>query len=172
MASILIFVLGLVSASNLNKDGGGEVAGSKDEIEGPYKVKKVVDGDTIDVTINDKTVKVRLIGINTPETVDPRKEVECFGKEASNKAKELLDKNEVYLEKDESQANKDKYDRLLRYIYLEDNTNVNLEMIKEGYAFEYTYETPYKYQELFKKAETEAKDNNRGLWNSSSCQYK
>ena len=58
--------------------------------QGPYQVIKVVDGDTITIDLNGKAETIRLIGINTPETVDPRKPVECFGVEASNKAKELL----------------------------------------------------------------------------------
>jgi len=103
-----------------------------------YDVVKVVDGDTIDVSINGKTERIRLIGINTPETVDPRKPVECFGKEASDKAKTLLGGMKVYLESDITQGELDKYSRLLRYVFLENGTNFNLLMIKEGYAYEYT----------------------------------
>ncbi|MFA6273647.1 MAG: thermonuclease family protein [Candidatus Paceibacterota bacterium] len=129
-----------------------------------YSVVKVVDGDTIDVSINGKTERLRLIGINTPETVDPRKPVECFGVEASNKAKSLLSNKKVGLESDPSQGERDKYDRLLRYVYLEDGTNFNLLMIKEGYAYEYTYDLPYRYQTNFKEAQKYAQDNKLGLW--------
>jgi micrococcal nuclease len=134
-----------------------------------YPVKKVVDGDTVQVTIDGKDEVLRLIGINTPETVDPRKPVECFGAEASAKSKEILNGKNVSLEADETQSDRDKYDRLLRYIYLEDGTNFNKLMIQEGYAYEYTYGTPYKYQAEFKKAQQEAKDAKRGLWAEDTC---
>lgn len=129
-----------------------------------YDVIKVVDGDTIDVSINGQTERLRLIGINTPETVDPRKAVECFGVEASNKAKSVLTGKKVLLGADVTQGERDKYDRLLRYVFLEDGTNFNLLMIKEGYAYEYTYDTPYKYQSQFKQAQKEAEMAKAGLW--------
>lgn len=134
-----------------------------------YKVVKVVDGDTIDVFIDNKTERLRLIGIDTPETVDPRKSVQCFGKEASNKAKEMLLGQFVSLESDDTQGERDKYKRLLRYVFLPDGNNFNLYMISEGYAHEYTYDQPYKYQAEFKQAEVDARENSRGLWNSAAC---
>lgn len=129
-----------------------------------YSVVKVVDGDTVDVSIDGKTERLRLIGINTPETVDPRKPVECFGVEASNKAKSILSGKKVILESESSQGERDKYDRLLRYVFLEDGTNFNLSMIKEGYAYEYTFDVPYKYQTEFKKAQKDAQNGKVGLW--------
>jgi micrococcal nuclease len=129
-----------------------------------YSVIKVVDGDTIDVSINGTTERIRLIGINTPETVDPRKPVECFGKEASAKAKELLTNKKVYLEADPSQGERDKYNRLLRYVFFEDGTSFNLLIIKEGYAYEYTYDIPYKYQTEYKQAQKVAQSSKAGLW--------
>lgn len=134
-----------------------------------YKVIKVVDGDTISVSMNGKTETLRLIGINTPETVDPRKPVECFGKEASNKAKSLLEGQNVRLEADSSQGERDKYDRLLRYVFLLDGTLFNKTMIQQGYAYEYTYNTPYKYQAEFKQTELEARTAKRGLWADNAC---
>ncbi len=134
-----------------------------------YKVIKVVDGDTIDVLIDNKTERLRLIGIDTPETVDPRKKVQCFGKEASNKSKEMLLGQFVVLESDETQGERDKYKRLLRYVFLPDGTNFNLYMIAEGYAHEYTYNDPYKYQFDFKEAQRLAIENEKGLWSSSTC---
>jgi micrococcal nuclease len=129
-----------------------------------YPVIKVVDGDTIDVSINGTTERIRLIGINTPETVDPRKPVECFGREASAKAKELLANKKVYLEADPTQGERDKYNRLLRYVFLEDGNSFNLLMIKEGYAYEYTYDIPYKYQVEYKQAQKDAQNGKIGLW--------
>lgn len=134
-----------------------------------YSVTKVVDGDTIEVNMDGKTEKLRLIGIDTPETVDPRKPVQCFGREASNKAKELLEGKKVRLESDTSQDNRDKYDRLLRYVHLEDGTSYNKLIIAEGYAHEYTYNTPYKYQSEYKQAQKDAENAQKGLWSPSTC---
>jgi len=136
---------------------------------GPYLVVRVIDGDTIDVETEDGVQRVRLIGIDTPETVDPRKPVQCFGKEASAKAKELLEGEKVMLEADFSQDERDKYDRLLRYVFLPDGRNFDLVLIEEGYAREYTYNTPYKYQQEFKEAERIAQENKRGLWADDVC---
>jgi micrococcal nuclease len=133
------------------------------------KIVKVIDGDTISANVSGTNQTIRLIGINTPETVDPRKPVECFGKEASDKAKEILDGKSVRLEADSSQGEKDKYDRYLRYVFLEDGTNFNKLMIEQGYAYEYTYNTPYKYQLEFKAAQKQAMDAKRGLWADNAC---
>ncbi|HSW88569.1 MAG TPA: thermonuclease family protein [Candidatus Saccharimonadales bacterium] len=137
-----------------------------------YPVVKVVDGDTIEVLINEKKTKIRLIGIDTPEVVDPRKPVQCFGKEASNHAKEMLTGKEVRLVADPTQGDKDKYGRLLRYVFLPDGTNFNLQQIAEGYAFEYTYDIPYQYQTEFRQAQQKARDTNLGLWATSTCNGK
>lgn len=152
------------------------VPGIQTEIPPPgmYRVMKVVDGDTIQVSETgkaDDVETVRFIGINTPETVDPRKEVECFGHEASNKTKELLTNTNVFLESDDTQDDRDKYGRLLRYVILENNTNVNQFLIQEGYAYEYTYKFAYKYQSDFKAAQTYAKENGKGLW-GEGCSIK
>lgn len=140
------------------------LAVSPNPTEQLYEVVKVVDGDTIDISLNGKVERLRLIGINTPETVDPRKPVECFGREASAKAKVILTGQKVALESDSSQDERDKYNRLLKYVFLEDGTNFNLLMIREGYAYEYTYDLPYKYQAEFKQAQKEAEENKAGLW--------
>lgn len=132
--------------------------------EKAYDVVRVVDGDTIDVSFDGKIERLRLIGINTPETVDPRKPVECFGTDASNKAKSVLSGKKVILESDSSQGERDKYNRLLRYVFLEDGTSFNLLMVREGYAYEYTYDLPYKYQASFKEAQKQAEANKTGLW--------
>lgn len=134
-----------------------------------YKVVKVIDGDTIQVKINGKTETLRLIGINSPEIADTRKPVQCFGVKASNKAKKILTDRSVFLEKDMTQDNQDKYGRLLRYVFLEDETNFNQLMISEGYAYEYTYSIPYKYQAEFMQAEEEARENKKGLWADDAC---
>jgi micrococcal nuclease len=135
-----------------------------------YRVTKVIDGDTIKVEINGKNETVRLIGIDSPETTDPRRSIQCFGKEASDKAKEILINKNIFLEKDPTQGDKDKYSRLLRFVFLEDGTNFNKFMVSEGYAHEYTYQNnPYKYQQDFKDAQKTARENKKGLWADNAC---
>ncbi len=134
-----------------------------------YLVTKVVDGDTIAVNMDGRTETIRLIGINTPETVDPRTTVLCFGTEASNKAKELLTGKRVRIEKDPSQGDRDKYGRALAYVYREDGLFFNKYMVEEGYAYEYTYNIPYKYQSEFKAAQKFAEAEKRGLWAPGVC---
>lgn len=132
-------------------------------------IVRIVDGDTIVVSLGGKEEKVRLIGVNTPETVDPRKPVECFGKEAKEYMKQLLSGKKVRLEADTTQQERDRYGRLLRYIFLENGLLVNQVLIRDGYAYEYTYDLPYQYQSEFKKAETDARNAGRGLWSTDAC---
>lgn len=127
-----------------------------------YLVTRIVDGDTIQIETGQK---VRYIGMNTPESVDPRKPVECFGKEASEKNKELVLNKKVYLIKDVSET--DKYGRLLRYVYLEDGTFINSELVKQGYASVMTVPPDVKYSALFLDFQKQAKDSKLGLW--SAC---
>lgn len=134
-----------------------------------YPVIRVIDGDTLEINYEDKPTKVRLIGVNTPETVDPRRKVECFGREASNYAKATLSKQSVRLEFDPSQGERDKYQRLLAYLYLSDGTLFNLTLIKDGYAYEYTYKTPYLHQARFQTAQALAQDQQLGLWSETNC---
>jgi len=134
-----------------------------------YSVKEVVDGDTIKISMNGKVETLRLIGMDTPETVDPRKPVQCFGKEASNKAKELLSGKRVRIEMDPTQGERDKYNRLLAYVYRDDGLFYNKSMIEQGYAHEYTYNAPYKYQAEFKTAQKTAQIAQLGLWSPATC---
>jgi len=122
------------------------------------KVVKVIDGDTIKLE-NGKVV--RYIGIDAPETSHPTKSVQCFGDEATKKNKELVEGKEVRLEKDVSET--DKYGRLLRYVWIE-NIFVNDYLVRQGYAYSSTYPPDVKYQEQFREAEKEARENKRGLW--------
>lgn len=133
-------------------------------------VVKVVDGDTLTVKLDGKNQTVRVIGIDTPETVDPRKPVQCFGIAASNRAEQLLTGKEVELESDPTQGNTDKYGRLLRFVWLDNGkTDYGLSTIAEGYAHEYTYATPYKYQKHYKAAQKEATTKKLGLWADTAC---
>lgn len=131
-------------------------------------VKEVVDGDTIKVSTDKGTETVRLIGVDTPETKDPRKPVQCFGQEASAKMKEWVEGKAVELESDPTQGDLDKYQRLLRYVFL-DGQNINRRLIEEGYGFEYTYNVPYKYQTEFKAAQKSAEAGQKGLWAPAAC---
>ena len=128
--------------------------------ENLVKVTQVVDGDTIKLSTGET---VRYIGIDTPETVHPIKPVECFGKEASNKNKELVLGKEVRLEKDISET--DKYGRLLRYVWVGDLL-VNEYLVREGYANASSYPPDIKYQDRFTQAEREAREAGVGLWGS------
>lgn len=132
-----------------------------------YQVVEVVDGDTIKIDFDGSIESIRLIGMDTPETVDPRKPVQCFGEEASKKAKELLLNKKVRLEDDPTQY--DKYGRLIKYVYLENGEMYNKKMIEDGYAHEYTYDIPYKYQSEFQEAEKYARENKLGLWSDNTC---
>lgn len=129
-------------------------------------VDRVVDGDTIDVAVGKSVATIRMIGINTPEVVDPRKPVQCFGPEASANAHKLMDGGEVRLELDPSQDIYDKYGRVLAYVFLSDGTLYNELAVQEGFAHEYTYQKKYKYQQEFKSAQKEAKKEGVGLWNA------
>ncbi len=132
-------------------------------------VTKVTDGDTIHVNLNGKNETIRIIGIDTPETVDPRKPVQCYGKAASDRAKQLLTNQTVRLESDPTQGDRDKYGRLLRYVWINGQTDYGLETIQQGYAHEYTYDVPYKYQAEYKQAQRDAQNNKRGLWADNAC---
>ena len=131
-----------------------------------YKVVRVLDGDTLIASVAGHDLTVRLMGMDTPEVVDPRKPVQCFGPEASAKAKELLDKKEIFLEKDPLKKDAyDKYGRVLAYVHFSDGSLYNEYMIEHGFAREYTYnKEKYTYQKEFKADQVEAKKNNVGLW--------
>jgi len=138
-----------------------------------FKVLKVVDGDTIVVDVRGKKETVRLLGIDTPETVDPRKPVQCFGKAASDKMKSFVTGKSVILVDDSTQGNRDKYKRLLRYVYLSDSkrTFINGEMVKQGYAFSYR-QYPTKLLNKFNTFEKYAQEHNVGLWSSCALNVK
>ena len=129
----------------------------------------VVDGDTVVVWWQGREERVRLIGLNTPETMDPRRPVQCFGFQASVATTEMLEGQRVWMEADPSQSDRDRYDRLLRYLWLEDGRIANLELIRLGFGSEYTYDTPYAYRDPFLEAESEARQAGRGLWSATTC---
>lgn len=125
------------------------------------RVTRVVDGDTIEL---EDGRKLRYIGIDTPETKHPQKGVECYGQEAYQKNKELVEGKIVSLEKDVNET--DRYGRLLRYVWLEEKM-VNLTLVEQGYAHAVSYPPDIKYQEKFRQSETQARAYQKGLW--ASC---
>lgn len=124
---------------------------------------RVVDRDTIQVWLCGRAEKVRLIGVDTPETVDPRKPVQYFGREASAFTMRLVPGQHVILRDDPMDQNRDRYHRLLRYVFLQDGTFVNAEIIRQGYGFAYT-KYPFSLTEEFRALEREAREQGRGLW--------
>lgn len=131
-------------------------------LENVVKVTRVIDGDTIEIEGGER---VRYIGIDTPETMDPRKPVQCFGTESSKKNKDLVEGKTVRLEKDIT--DRDKYNRLLRYVWLND-TLINLALVKGGFAYSYSYPPDIKYQDKFVTAQKEAREAKVGLWSACS----
>lgn len=169
--AVLVGVFVFLNNSGLKQDKVVKPSPTSNQVSAKEQaeVLRIIDGDTIEVLINSKKEIVRLIGIDAPEIKDPREAVECFGKEATDKAKEILGGKEIMLESDPTQGERDKYGRLLRYVFVDD-LNFNKLMISEGYAHEYTYQSnPYKYQLEFESVEVEAREGKKGLWADNVC---
>lgn len=148
-------VVGSNTAPNTNADSDKSDKGI---------ITKVVDGDTVKVSINGRVENIRLIGVDTPETVDPRRPVGCYGKEASDFTKALLPKDtEVRLVLDVEP--RDRYKRLLAYVYRSsDDLFVNAELARKGYANVLTIPPNIAHAEEFVKLAGEARRQNIGLW--------
>lgn len=136
---------------------------------GTYDIVTFNDGDTITVDMEGREERIRMIGVDTPETQDPRKAVQCFGKAASQFTKDLIGNQPVRLEADATSGNRDRYNRLLRYVYLPDGRLVQAEIIKAGYGFAYT-SFPFDKLEDFRQYQKDAREANRGLWSSCNPQ--
>jgi micrococcal nuclease len=146
------------------------------------EVTRVIDGDTIEVRLTARvdgpgagdariggSYSVRLIGIDTPESVKPNSPVECFGRESSAAAKALLEGSSVKLVKDVEET--DRYDRLLRYVYVGDEL-ANARLVINGYAAAYTYPPNVRHADLFVQLERGARESGRGLWSPETCSGK
>lgn len=144
---------------------GGAARQAEQNEPGMYKVVHYDDGDTIAVDMNGHTETLRFIGVDTPETHDPRKPVQCFGPEAAAYTKRLISSagGKVRLASDSMSTNRDRYDRLLRYIYLPDGTLVQDKLVSGGYAFYYPY-FPFTKAAQFEAEEKQAMASKRGLW--------
>ena len=121
-------------------------------------VVRVVDGDTL---LLDGNERVRLIGVDTPESVDPRRPVEHFGKEASAFVRRTVEGRKVRLES--GNEARDNFGRTLAFVYMEDGSMLNAEIIRQGYGHAFT-RYPFRYSEQFRAFEREARENQRGLW--------
>ena len=128
------------------------------------KVVRVIDGDTVVLLLDGKETTVRLIGVDTPETVHPHKSVESYGKEASRFTENLLKGESVKLEYESGVSKLDKYGRTLAYLYrVPDGLFVNLEIVRQGYGHAYT-QYPFQYMEQFRSYERAAREAEKGLW--------
>jgi micrococcal nuclease len=126
------------------------------------KVQRVVDGDTFIATVRSRRERVRVIGVDTPESVDPNRPDEPFGEEASTFAKHYLDGETVQLAGDAEP--RDRYGRMLAYVWLRDGTFWNALLAAEGYAQQLTIPPNVTYASLFRRLVGEARRNDRGLW--------
>lgn len=140
-------------------------------VDGEHTITRVVDGDTAAIVLCGIEETMRLIGINTPETRDPKTGVQCYGQKASDKAKELLLGKKVRLETDPSQSKRgrDNRGRPLVYIHLPDGQNYGEHMIAEGFAHEVLVANHYKYEAQFKAAEQRARAKKKGMWSNPVC---
>lgn len=165
----LLFVLILLGLSALGLEKYApetfrQLEAITDQVQpGFHEVIYVNDGDTITVRANNQEDKVRFIGIDTPEKDHPSRPIQCYSYAATDYLTELIGDNDVKLVADPTNSNRDRYDRLLRYVYLPDGTLLNAKLIEEGYAFAYTSFPVTKMNE-FLELETQAREAGRGLW--------
>lgn len=132
----------------------------------PARVTRVIDGDTVEAAYRGQNVDVRLIGIDTPETVHPSQPVGCLGKEASAFTTRQLSGARVRLELDVERT--DRYGRLLAYVWVGDEL-FNEQIVSKGFAKVSTYPPNVKYEDRFLRAQRQARSNNRGLWAPDAC---
>ncbi|MED1738152.1 thermonuclease family protein [Bacillus swezeyi] len=133
-----------------------------DRIEAP--VIRVIDGDTFVANVDGQEEKIRLILVDTPESVHPSKPEEPYSKEASDFAKKTLSNQTVQLEMDVEK--RDKYGRLLAYVYLRDGSSFNEELLEKGYARLAVFPPNIKYKAEYEQAEDKAKKRQLGIWNT------
>lgn len=139
------------------------LAGGPPEASPSARVSRVVDGDTVVLALDGREVKARIVGIDAPESVDPRKPVERFGKEASAHLRELAGGKAVRVERDASGQARDRYGRELVYLRLADGRDVGREMIRDGFAHAYV-KYPFGRADDYRASEREAREAGRGLW--------
>ena len=163
---VAIVIIGVLAFQYINHTGPFKQSGSDskapDNTEKVH-VERVVDGDTFVASdAHHKRLKVRLIGMDTPETVKPNTPVQPYGKEASNYSKKHLNQQDVYLEYDKERE--DRYGRTLAYVWLDQHTMFNKELVEKGLAREKYFAPNGKYRDVFKRAERQAKKEQRNIW--------
>ncbi len=167
LAGVLIHQLReTVPVNELSADT--QVAPAEIVLDGTYPLIRILDGDTISVLYQGKEERVRLIGINAPEPNIPSGP-ECYAQEATRHLQQLARTGLVRLSFDETQGTRDQFGRLLAYVAHPDGTDLNETMLRNGYAVEYTYNTPYARSDAYKAAQAEAMENQSGLWAEDAC---
>ncbi|GED04211.1 thermonuclease family protein [Bacillus atrophaeus] len=162
LAVLVILLSGCQGVSSSHSGTTEKTVDVSDKIE--VTVSRVVDGDTFIADVNGTEERIRLILVDTPETVHPTKAVQPYGKEASAFTKEMLENQIVYLEYD--QEKRDKYGRLLAYVFLQDGTSFNKMLLEKGHARLAVFPPNIKYEDEYKQAEEAAKKEKLGLWNT------
>lgn len=159
LGAAVVLVVGILGAVTVRND-----AGRPHLPPGEALVRQVIDGDTVDVQFGTSTERVRLLGIDTPETVDPRRPVGCFGKEASERTAQLLPRGtRVRLERDVEA--RDKYGRLLAHVYrVDDGIWVNRTLVEEGFARTLSIAPNRAHAGDLAAAASAASSAHRGLW--------
>ena len=161
---LLLTVLTLLLMYGQHQGWLGAVADTAENNQpGLYRVTQFVDGDTIGIDMNGRTEKIRMIGVDTPETHKPNTPVQCYGPAASAYTKNLIGNQRVRLASDALSTDRDRYDRLLRYVYLPDSTLVNQKLIENGYGFYYPY-FEFSKSADFERAQQSAQASHKGLW--------
>ena len=155
-------ILGLLLAITAAPESRGDPSVVERRLE-QARVAWVHDGDTITVSLSGQTEKVRLVGIDTPEVNDDRPEYRSAAYAARDYARARLNGKTVTLERDKYQPDRDDYGRLLRYVYLDDGSNLNDELVRKGYARVYD-RFRFEAKGRLKALETEAKRNRLGVW--------
>lgn len=161
VGAVLVFLLVGRAESDAPAPRSGDAAGA---VEANATVEVVIDGDTIDAVIDGREERIRLIGIDTPETKKPNTPVECFGPEASAFTESLLPVGTpIRIERDT--VGRDDYGRLLGYVYrADDGVFVNYEVLRQGYARPLSIAPNTTYEEMFVDAVRDAEADDVGIW--------
>lgn len=135
------------------------------------QIVKVVDGDTVKVDLDGQIETIRLVSVDAPESVAPGQPVGCLGKESARFLKNLLlNQSTLYLQKDQTQSDRDRYGRLLRFVFLSDGRDAGLELLKVGLAAAKLYSRqPHQHWSVYQEAEMGAKNQRLGIWDEEKC---
>ena len=165
---VVVALSALAACDGLDATGTTTTAPAPGELEANAVIDDVIDGDTVDVIITGREERVRLIGIDTPETKKPNSPIECFGPEATAFTQELLPiGTPIYIERDV--VNRDDFGRLLGYVYrADDGIFVNYEIMRQGFAQPLSIPPNDTFAELFADAARAAEADDAGLWAACS----